>query len=42
MKPVTVVLLLLEIAAITAAVILITRAIVNSGLPLWLKFFLLK
>lgn len=36
------VLYLLLIAAIAAAALLITRAIVNSGLPLWLKFFLLK
>ena len=36
------VLYLLLIAAIAAAALLITRAIAQSDLPLWLKFFLLK
>ncbi len=30
------------IAAILAAALIITRAIVQSGIPLWLKIFLLR
>lgn len=36
------VLYLLLIAAIAAAALLITKAIVQSDLPLWIKIFLLK
>lgn len=33
---------LIALVIVVATCLLITRAIVNSDMPLWLKFFLLK
>ena len=38
----TIIFWLILTAAVVAAALLITRAIVQSNLPLWLKIFLLK